>query len=443
MKFLKTFKSKLLIVLIIMLALLTTISHAEIQPRTSPMESEDDEYGISLINEDSNMVVTNLEESKDTDLFLFENSVTIDYPVSGNIFVMAGNVTISSQVYGNVFALAQTVDVTSNASIHNDLFVCADTVNINGYVCDVYSASDKLTVSSNAQILRDLSATADSISLNGIINRNANLNFNTISIDESHAKIGGNLSYSSKSAFIPDSIVSGKVDYTEIKENNLKPTFSDIVKDYVEDAVKILIVALIVALILILATPKFAEKEYQILKNKPAQALVYGALALLAIPMACFILFFTIIGIIPAIIILLAYILLLQISSAIVAIPLSKMLCKKMNKESNGMLILMSILIVLVIFILEKLPILGSLISLFVALYGLGIITYAIFHAKTEIKDKNIVAEETVVVKPEKKNEQKTDTSIEEKKSLETKNAEEVTDNINKDIDNKKDSENK
>lgn len=442
MKFFKALKSKLLIVLIIMIACMATISYAEVEPQETLEEVEGDEYEISLTSEDLDSVDTDSNHIEE-DLFLFENAVTIDYPVCGNIFVIAGNVKISNQVDGNVFVLAQTVDITSDAYIYGDLFVCADTVNIKGYMYDLYSASSELTILSNAQIFRDITAVADTVNLSGAITRNAKLSFDTINIDEAQAFIGGNLSYNSKSASIPDSIVSGTVTYNETAEDDSEFIVSTTAEDYVKSAIKVLIIALIVVLILVLAIPKFTEKEYQILKNKPAQSLGYGALALFVIPIACFILFCTIIGIIPAIIILLAYILLIQISSAIVAIPLSKILCKKINKESKGMVILMSILIVLAIFILEKLPVLGSLISLVVAMYGLGIITYAIFHAKTEIKDKNVVAEATVVV--ESKNEESSEKEKNTEKEIkadEDKDSLESESTKSENIDNKKDSEN-
>ncbi len=419
MKFFKTLKSKLLILLLIIIACMTSISYAQsqIQPRVSGNENEDD-YGIMPISEGLETSTNNLNVAE-KDLFLLEDDVIIDYPVSGNIFAIAKNITISNEIDGNIFILAQTADIESSAYIYGSLFVCADTVNVNGNVHDIYSASSKLVISSTASIFRDLTAVTDSLNLNGIVSRNANLTFDTIDIDESHALIGGDLTYSSKSASIPDSIVSGKVNYNKLDDIDVvKPTISTIIKGYIKSIIMLLVISLIVILILVFAAPKFAEREYQILKNKPAQALGYGALALVVIPIICFILVCTIIGIIPAIIILLLYILLFKIASAIVAIPLGKMICKKINKESNGMLLLMSILIVIAIFILEKLPVLGAFVSLAVSIYGFGIIVYAMFHAKAEIKDKNIVAEASAIVEPQKDEPSKKEKDSENKSNI-------------------------
>ena len=44
-------------------------------------------------------------------LYLANSSVTIDYPVEGNVFVMAQDLTISGNISGNVFALAQNLKI--------------------------------------------------------------------------------------------------------------------------------------------------------------------------------------------------------------------------------------------------------------------------------------------------------------------------------------------
>ena len=151
------------------------------------------------------------------------------------------------------------------------------------------------------------------------------------------------------------------------------------------------------------ATPKFAEKAQTILTTKPWATLGYGALALIVVPVVCFILFCTVIGIIPAIILLLAYIFVLSISSAIISIPVGRMLCQKMKKDSKGMSILMSMVAFIVIWLVRQLPIIGGIATLFANLFALGLIINLIFDSKSRKKDSNVVAKETVIV--EKKEE--------------------------------------
>ena len=145
--------------------------------------------------------------------------------------------------------------------------------------------------------------------------------------------------------------------------------------------------------------PKFAEKEQKILKNKSIVSIGYGAIAIIAIPIACFILFCTVLGILPALSILFTYLfLIIEIASALVAIPLAKIICKKINKDTKSMNIVISMALVLVIWLLEQIPVLGNIISLLVSILSLGLIAYATLHSKIEEKNKNVVAQASVVV---------------------------------------------
>ncbi len=342
--------------------------------------------------------VTNLNENE-KDLFLFDDSVTVDQSVLGNVFIMANDVTISGKVLGNVFVFAKNVNITSTGYINSSLFVCAENVTVNGVIFDMYSASSKLSISSNARILRDLTSCGNSLNFEGAISRNATLTFNNIDVDTTTSQIGGNLTYSSSSENIPAEIVSGKLSFNKLFEdqsivNNAMYNF----KNYLVDLLKVIIVSLIVILIIVFATPKFAENGQKIVENKIAVSIGYGALTLIAIPVACFILFCTILGIIPALSILLAYLfIIMEMSIALVALPLAKVICKKINKNSKGINILISTILVIILWLLEKIPVLGSIISLFISILALGILTYSIFHSKIETKTKKVVSQASSV----------------------------------------------
>lgn len=382
MKFSKKLKYSLLLICIAVLMLASTIVYADntIQPRTTESEAEVAPISadVSTTNSVSSNNVTN-------DLYLHDSSVTIDYPVTGNVFILANDVNINNRIVGNVFVLAQNVNIQSKAYINSSLFVCAENVNIDGYVFDLYSAANKLTVSDNGRILRDITACGGALDLAGAVSRNANLNFENISVTSS---INGNLSYSAKSESVSPELVNGEISFKEMSSNSQS---ANTTMDYLTDLLKILIVSMIIILVIVLAIPKFAEKEQKILENKVAPSIGYGAIALIAIPIICFILFCTVLGIMPALSILFAYLfLILEMVSAVVAIPIAKIICTKINKNTKGMTILISILLVIVIWLLEQIPVVGNIISLLVAILGLGILSYSVFHSKIESKDKKV-----------------------------------------------------
>lgn len=421
MKFFKNFKVKLLIALILIATLLTTFSYAE---ENVIDEAINGEVSATVTSEDANTEAqsTNTESSeeetstststvKEGDLFLTGDTVTIDYPVSGNMFIFANDVTINHNVDGNIFVVANSLTIGSNAYIYSDLFVCANEVTIAGTIYDVYSVSTKLTLEASTYIVRDITAKTSTLTLSGYVRRNANLAFDTLQVDESYTVIDGDLNYSATSQSIPESIVSGSINYTEASGYSEEP--NKMFQNYLKELLQILVVAIIIVLIVVFATPKFADKMHSILENKAAVTLGCGALTLILVPVLCFILFCTIIGIIPALALLFTFVFIISISPIILSISLAKIVCKKMKKESKVLTLIFALLFVVVIWLLEQITIFGILVALFVTLFGLGIITYSIFRPVPE-KNDNIVSKASAVIsstedKKEKVNKSKKD----------------------------------
>lgn len=402
MKFSKKLKSILFFALVLVV-LLSSVVFAD---NETPITKADNEAGIMLVDE--NLEATSNVVSKT--LYLADSSVTIDYPVEGNVFVMAQDLTISGNISGNVFALAQNLKIETTGSINSTLFVCAENITIDGTVSDVFSiSSSNLTINNNARVMQDITAGGNTLKLGGTIGRNANFGFDEIYVSDS-AVILGDLSYSSRVAAISEDIVSGTTSFKPIEEAKIEP--KDIIKEKLNDLYTLLVVSLVIVLIVVYAMPKFADKEQKIVENKLAATFGYGALALILIPFACLILFCTILGILPSIVLLFVYLfIIMQVATPLVAIAMAKIICQKINKNTKGFTLLFSMLLVLAIWVLELIPVLGSIVSLLTAILGLGIIVYAIFHStiepkKDSKKDDKIVAEASAIIETNGKDEE-------------------------------------
>ena len=401
MKFSKKLKSILFFALVLVV-LLSSVVFAD---NETPITKADNEAGIMLVDE--NLETTSNVVSKT--LYLANSSVTIDYPVEGNVFVMAQDLTISGNISGNVFALAQNLKIESTGSINSTLFVCAENVTIDGTLSDVFSISSNLTINKGARIIQDITAGGSTLKLGGTIGRNANFEFDEINTSDS-AMILGDLSYSSRVAAISEDIVSGTTSFKIMEEVKIEP--KDIIKSKLNDLYTLLVISLVIVLIVVYAMPKFADKEQKIVENKLAATFGYGALALILVPFACLLLFFTILGILPAVALFLVYLfIIMQVATPLVAIAIAKIICKKINKHTKGFTLLFSMLLVLAIWILELIPVLGSIVSLLTAILGLGIIVYAIFHStidpkKDSKKDDKIVAEASAIIENNGKDEE-------------------------------------
>ena len=392
MKFSKKLKSILFFALVL-IVLLSSVVFA------------DNEAGIMLVDE--NLETTSNGVSKT--LYLADSSVTIDYPVEGNVFVMAQDLTISGNISGNVFALAQNLKIESTGSINSTLFVCAENITIDGTVSTVFSMSSSLTINKSARIMQDITAGGSTLKLGGTVGRNANFAFDEIYVSDS-AVILGDLSYSSRVAAISKDIVSGTTSFKPIEEAKIEP--KDIIKEKLNDLYTLLVVSLVIVLIVVYAMPKFADKEQKIVENKLAATFGYGALALILVPFVCLLLFCTILGILPAVALFLVYLfIIMQVATPLVAIAMAKIICQKINKNTKGFTLLFSMLLVLAIWVLELIPVLGSIVSLLTAILGLGIIVYAIFHStiepkKDSKKDDKIVAEASAIIETNGKDEE-------------------------------------
>ena len=394
MKFSKKLKSILFFALVL-IVLLSSVVFAD---NETPITKADNEAGIMLVDE--NLEATSNVVSKT--LYLANSSVTIDYPVEGNVFVMTQDLTISGNISGNV-------KIESTGSIDSTLFVCAENVTIDGTVSDVFSISSNLTINNNARIMQDITAGGSTLKLGGTIGRNANFAFDEIYVSDS-AVILGDLSYSSRAAAISEDIVSGTTSFKPIEEVKIEP--KDIIREKLNDLYTLLVVSLVIVLIVVYAMPKFADKEQKIVENKLAATFGYGALALILVPFVCLLLFCTILGILPSIVLLLVYLfIIMQVATPLVAIAMAKIICQKINKNTKGFTLLFSMLLVLAIWVLELIPVLGSIVSLLTAILGLGIIVYAIFHStiepkKDSKKDDKIVAEASAIIETNGKDEE-------------------------------------
>ena len=373
----KNFKTKLLVLLAIFLVIFTNFAYADNEEVQTPAISGFEEASTSLSQEE--LIAT----IKKSDIFLIEQSTTIDYPLAGNAFIIAKDVTINNIIDGNVFILAEEVNITANSYIYSDAYICAERINIDGYLYDLYSMSEKLTIGENANILRDIHSACSTFTLNGTINRTADLGVDILNINSETANIGGDLNYVSSQEFdIKDDIVSGSINYSTA--NAVETTTQNAIVEQVKDLLRTLIYALVLILILVFAMKNFTSKLENNLTKKLWPVVGYGALGLIATPIVCIILLCTVIGIWASIALLFVYIFLFSATLAITSLAIGKLICTKINKQTNGMVILFSMLAALVIYILCNIPILGGLVSLAKTLIGFGLVIYTIINYKKQ-----------------------------------------------------------
>jgi len=305
--------------------------------------------------------------------------VIIETPIDGNAFIMGANVTIKSEIAGSAYILADTVTI-EGGSIYNSLYVCANTIIINGIVYDLYAIADTITIGSDGYIYRDSHSISDKIEILGAIGRNATLTTSNITFtnsDESetnHGIIYGNLNYYSNNSFdIDESYVEGEVSFNKVDSSEYIKT--ETAFDYVSSFATYIACSLIIYLLVMWLSPKFIEKSKLLLNEKIGPVIGFGILSLLAIPFFATILL--IIGITSkvAFALIALYVLLLIIASSLSIVGISGIVSDKAKLENKWQRFGIAGAVAGILWLLELVPILGGIIQFATVILGLGILT--------------------------------------------------------------------
>lgn len=363
---------------------------------TMPISEESETNAIEENIDDVTSNAQSQEDSyKNSDVYLAEDNITIDYIVDGNLFVFADTVTINSQIGGDAFIFAKNVIIGEKGYIFSNLFTVAESIEIKGVVYDVYAVSQNLTIS-NGYVYRDLRVACNTLNVNGAVGRNAfvncsSINFNTN--EDSSGIIYGNLNYSSNSEIsIPENAVSGEVNYSA-PQVVTQETIRSIAADYILDMGTFLSFVIIIWLVCLWLAPKFLSNTNAYVGKKTLSILGYGALALFAIPVACIILILLQLTSGFSLFLMALYILAVVVSKSLFTITANNFICSKLkiNKTSGifGMLIVTG----LIVWILTQLPYIGWIISFVIKVLGLGILVASILPKKSK-KEEIVVKDE-------------------------------------------------
>lgn len=332
---------------------------------------------IMPISEDSNSITNNntnnqTQNYKSQDLYLFENSVTIDYVVDGNAFIFANDVTISSQIAGDVFVFARNITIDENSAISGNLFAVADSIEIQGIVYDIYSMSNSLTIN-NGYVYRDLKSITNDLNLYGTIGRNAFVTASSISFANSDNSLSGmiygDFNYTSKTETqIPEDVVYGSVNYTPLKID----TSIDL-STYIYSLGNFLIIVIVLWAIGLWFKNQFKKSDISA-KNKTLWIVLSGILGFILTPLVSLVLLFIPITNSISVLLLSIYFIILAMSKAIFTIGLNEYTCKKLKINNNigtfGILIISSIIVWALCLIPYNI---GSTINFIAIILGFGI----------------------------------------------------------------------
>ena len=336
---------------------------------------------------------------KKGDEYLFQDTVTIDTPVDGNLFIMANTVTINTQIGGDAFIFANTLNIEENGYILNNVFACANTINVKGVVYNIYSVGDTLTI--DGFIYRDVKSICNTLNINSMIGRNVFVDCSSINFKgkpnseetpsvASYGSIQGNLNYSSDTEIsIPDGYVSGEINFSQLQNN----TFD--ISNYIYSLGAILVSAIIIWLIGLWISPKLLHNtSHSITLRKALQIIGLGIIVPIVIALLSVIILLIPITSQLTILLLCILAILFFISTSVAMININTMICNKLKITQNLYKLGFLIIITIIYWLFTLIPYVGTIISLIAIIWGIGNISYSVLikeksDVETNSKEKN------------------------------------------------------
>lgn len=318
------------------------------------------------------------------DLYIFGGTVNVQGTVDGTVIAAAGTVTIDGHVTHDVIVAGGTVDI--NGPVDGSVRVAGGSVNVKGAVRgDVVAASGTLTLGSDATVGRDLVLGAGQVTVAGPVARNVMLGSGTVTIQNSvggnvtgnvdqltlasGAKVSGHLEYTSAHSAVIDSgaTVAGSVTRHTPSATPQYGAWGFI--GWLQSWIGISILGLL----LVLLFPAFSTKSTEVLAHRPGASLGFGATILVITPIVGIIAF--IVGVFVggwwlALLLFPAYILALCLGYVVSGLSIGRWTAERFGWKLHPAWIVVGGLFVLTV--VGSVPVLGWLVSLLAALFGLG-----------------------------------------------------------------------
>ena len=367
------------IICALLIAFLAGFVYAEENNLTTSQEvNYDDDIMLINSNDETNPVaMDNMKNIRD-DVYLLDSDVTLKDNVDGNVYIMAKDVEITSEeISGNVFICAEEINIR-NTYINGSLFLAGEKINVTAFASDAYIVGNKVTLGEETRILRDLRVAADKLEINGVISRNVFASADDIKMNN-NTIVEGDFNYSAKNEINISENVRGEVNFEELEEND--KTNSNKVIDYIKGILTSIASSALIILFIIFVLPKFNQN---ISEAKLLEAFGLGIGFLVVVPIITILLFMTIIGVMPAFLLIAIYIAMLAIGYTISAISIAGKIYKKINKEGNSKLyiFLFTIITLIALNLISSIPVIGGIVSFVLTMIGDGIIISNIIKAR-------------------------------------------------------------
>jgi hypothetical protein len=301
----------------------------------------------------------NLEGNISQDVIAAGGSITLRNRVNDDARLAGGEIRILGQIGDDLVAAGGRIHLGPAASIGGSVWLSGGDIRIEGVID------------------QELRVTGGRVVIAGTVNGNVELWADQIVVEES-AVITGHLHYkSAREAAIANGVrIDGEVVFTPA-DVDMKPVMAGALLA----SLALLLSIIITAVALYFLFPGFSMRISQTLQNEPWISLGLGLAVFAAVPLLATILFSTVIGILPALILLLIYLVMLLAGYFAGALFVANRVLVKMGKADvhNSARALALSAALLVLALINLIPIAGILVSWAVLLAGLGALSRQLY----------------------------------------------------------------
>lgn len=316
-----------------------------------------------------------------------DESISLNDDVDGSSFLAGGTVESASSINGANFIAGNNIDFSGKSDY---AIIAGNSIDVNGNVLkDTVIAGNIINIKNDASLDRDAIILGSDIQIMGSIGRNITIYSRKVSFKG--AKINGNVRIQAEEIDVDvDTIILGKLSYPKDAKANISSHITNIEKtspiqtndddlfSFLMSRVWSFMSIVFIFSLLCLIKPKVFEDVQNNLKeldfNKVVSTFTRGLSFLIIVPVISLMLLMFPFGISLSLIIIALYFIVMYISVIFSGYIFGYKLWQKfLNSDIN--IILVGMLGYSMLFLLELIPIVGSLIRLIFVLFGIGIIT--------------------------------------------------------------------
>ncbi|MFH1426253.1 MAG: hypothetical protein ABIG66_02355 [Candidatus Kerfeldbacteria bacterium] len=302
------------------------------------------------------------------DLFSAANAVTIEGPVAGSARIAGNYIEIDDNVGRNVVALGNSIRLTENGMVGGHMNAAGATIQIDG------------------EVMGKLAISGDTVFLNGTFNDEISIEANSVVIGDNavfmgEAEVKGpNAPQISKVAEGGDMVTYTYQEFDQSEKGTYTKKYDSAFFNPGARMGRWLMSFLffgIIGLLSILVAPKWMTKVTDVMTEHAGMSWMKGALLFFVAPIVGVILMMTLIGIPLSLMLMFAYWLLLLFGRIVAGYMLGRLILSRDKVEDERSYMLLSFVIGFAILsILYYIPVIGGLIGLLAAIWGVGAITH-------------------------------------------------------------------